>query len=321
MVTTTTIERPDGIHESEIEDGIYYPSSDGKPMADNDYQAKAMAYVYAALRKWFEDRDDAYSGMDTLIYYRQGDPTASFAPDNFVVIGVTSKRSRMSWRVWNENGLLPSFILEIGSPKTHARDAGYKRDLYARLGVGEYWRFDSIGNQFYPVLIGERLVDGEYQPIEVRSDPSGILRGYSPILGLDLCVRADNQLRLYDPLNREWLRSLSESEDERQEEAEGRREEAEARRVEAEGRRVAEDALRATEDALRVAEVARREEAQARRMAEVARREEAQARRLAEDARREEAEGRREEAAARERAEAEVRRLLELLGEQSDSDE
>ena len=244
MVAKTTTERLAGIHESEIEDGIYYPSSDGKPMADNDFQAKAMAYVYSALREWFEDRDDAFSGMDMLIYYRQGDPSASFAPDNFVVIGVNSKHSRMSWRVWNENGLLPSFILEIGSPKTHKRDAGDKRDLYAGLGVPEYWRFDSIGNQFSPVLIGERLVDGEYRPIDVGVDVSGILRGYSPILGLDLCVVADNELRLYDPLRQEWLRSYGESEAARREEAAARQEAEAARREEAAARQEAETARR-----------------------------------------------------------------------------
>ena len=224
MVTTTTTERRKPILDSEIEDGIYYPSSDGKPMADNEFQSEAMAYVYSALKEWFKERDDVYSGMDMLIYYRRGDPSASFAPDNFVVVGVNGKHPRMSWRAWNENDLLPGFILEIGSPKTHDYDASAKRDLYARIGIGEYWRFDSIGNQFYPGLIGERLVDGEYQPIDVHADASGILRGYSPILGLDLCVLDNNELRLYDPLNREWLRSYEEAQAERREaEAENRR--------------------------------------------------------------------------------------------------
>ena len=252
-----TTMRPPGPFDAklavEVEDGISYPFSDGKLRWDNEYQAKAMSYVYTVLRAWFKDRDDVYSAMDMFIYYLRCDPTSVFTPDNFVVFGVDSKHPRMSWRAWNENGLLPSFILEVGSPNTHEYDAGDKRDLYARLGIKEYWRFDSLGNQFSPVLIGEQLVDGEYQRIDVHTDESGILRGYSPVLGLDLCVRTDGQLRFYDPFNQDWLRSYGEL--------------VAARREEAEARRMAEARLKA-EVALREAVEARREETEARKRAE-----------------------------------------------------
>ena len=46
MAMTTTTERRKPMLDSEIEDGIYYPSSDGKPMVDNDFQARAMTYIY-----------------------------------------------------------------------------------------------------------------------------------------------------------------------------------------------------------------------------------------------------------------------------------
>ena len=36
----------------------------------------------------------------------------------------------------------PDWIVEIGSPRTSARDQLEKRDLYERHGVGEYWAVD-----------------------------------------------------------------------------------------------------------------------------------------------------------------------------------
>ena len=100
-----------------------------------------------------------------------------------------------------------------------------------------------------PILVGERLVDGRYEPIEVGADESGVLRGHSDELGLDFCILQDREpkLRLYDPVAQEWLLSLNEREaaqrlaEARQRLAEARQRRAEARqRREAEARRRAE---------------------------------------------------------------------------------
>ena len=84
----------------------------------------------------------------------------------------------------------------------------------------EYWRFDpENGKYFREVLIGERLVNGEYVQLEVRRGADGTLRGRSDFLGLDLCVRPDGQIRLYDPAAGEWLLSHGEAVSERDEAA------------------------------------------------------------------------------------------------------
>ena len=45
-----------------------------------------------------------------------------------------------------------------------AADLGRKRDLYAALGVLEYWRYDATCGEFYgEPLVGEYLLDGEYR--------------------------------------------------------------------------------------------------------------------------------------------------------------
>ena len=191
---------PEEIRRQEIE----YPSSDGERMAENDLQYIALTDTVDALRTRFGDRNDVYVAGDMLIYYREGDVSSRVAPDVYVVFGANGNHPRMSWLVWEE-GLLPTFVLEIGSPSTWRRDAGEKRDIYARIGVAEYWRFDAMGDLFSPGLIGEQLVDGTYRPLDVRTDETGALRGRSPTLGLDLCVRDGNELRLFDPADGTWL--------------------------------------------------------------------------------------------------------------------
>ena len=74
----------------------------------------------------------------------------------------------------------------MASESTASNDLGRKRDLYARLGITEYWRFDATGGEYYgQPLTGERLVDGEYQPYEIRTGDDGSITGYSEMLDVD----------------------------------------------------------------------------------------------------------------------------------------
>ena len=67
--------------------------------------------------------------------------------------------------VISEQGKPPDFVLEIASRSTGREDTGEKRDVYATMGIPEYWRFDETG-EFHGVrLAGDRLVDGVYEPI------------------------------------------------------------------------------------------------------------------------------------------------------------
>ena len=111
---------------------IHYPSSDGKPMAENDAQRNAILYGIGALKRHFRDRRNVYVSGDLLIYYEEGNPRVSIAPDVFVVFGV-EKRERLNYKLWEE-GRAPSFVLEVASPSTWRDDLGRKRSVYARLG-------------------------------------------------------------------------------------------------------------------------------------------------------------------------------------------
>ena len=214
MVTKRTqpaITQP-SYEEAEDDLSIEYPSSDGEPMSENQWQYVAMTDTVSALANHFMQRPDVFVAGDLLVYYRMNDNATRVAPHVFVVFGATGKHLRDSWIVWRE-GRAPDFVMEVASPSTWQRDAAEKRDIYAEMGVSEYWRYDPTGSFFSPQLVGERLVGGEYRPIMLITDSGDILRGRSDVLGLDICARPGLELRLYDPEGEQWLRTHRESEE------------------------------------------------------------------------------------------------------------
>lgn len=197
---------------AEDDPDIYYPSSDGEPLAESDLQFKPLTESVHVLRQRYRDRSDIYVAGNMLMYYRMNDNGVRVAPDVFVVFGVDN-HPRDSYIIWRENGKAPDFVMEIASPGTYTKDMTEKRAIYAAFGVMEYWRFDPTGRLFTPALEGERLVDGEYQTIPTAVDDSGILRGSSSVLELEICVRPELELKLYDPASGTWLRNLEDAED------------------------------------------------------------------------------------------------------------
>ena len=223
---------------------VHYPSSDGRPMAENDAQRNTIMYGIGALARHFRDRQDVYVSGDLLIYYEEGNPRLSIAPDVFVVFGV-DKRERPNYKLWEE-GRAPAFVLEVASPSTWRDDLGWKRSVYARLGVREYWQYDPVGGHLPARLQGERLTPSGYarQPAATALDGTLTLR--SETLGLELRAAPGREPRFRDPATGDDLRSHDE-------EAEGRLAEAAARRTEAAARRAAEARVAELETQLRQA--------------------------------------------------------------------
>ena len=89
-------------------------------------------------------------------------------------------------------------MLEIASPSTAHIDVGEKRTDYAALGIPEYWRFDETGRHHGSRLAGDRLVDGQYEPIHIEELAEDTLQGYSGVLNLNIRWEG-GQLRWYDP--------------------------------------------------------------------------------------------------------------------------
>ena len=114
---------------------VDYPCSDGRPIAESDFQLEPLVYAITALRTHFGDNAQVYVASDMFLYFREGDPRAVVAPDVFVVVGAP-KRKRMSHKLWEEPKA-PDFVLEVTSRSTRTEDQGRKREVYASLGVGE----------------------------------------------------------------------------------------------------------------------------------------------------------------------------------------
>ena len=109
--------------------------------------------------------------------------------------------------VISEQGKPPDLVLEIASRSTGRIDVTDKRHDYAALGIGEYWRFDETGRYHGTRLAGDRLVDGEYAPIDVEELPDGSLQGYSA--ASDLRLRwEDGELVFYDPATGQPIATL-----------------------------------------------------------------------------------------------------------------
>ena len=301
---------------------IDYPSSDGKPMAESDSQRKPLTYAVECLGHYFRNHPEVYVSGNLLIYYEEG-TLARVAPDVFVVFGARNrKEERATYLLWEEEKA-PDFVLEITSPGKWRADQTWKRELYRRLGVREYWQYDPTRDYLDPPLQGLELVEGEYEPLPRWEMADGTLAARSEVLGLELRV-AGRRLRFYDPQPGE-LPDLAETDEQRREaesraeqEAVAHRREAAAHRREAAARRQEAAARQAAETRVHQEAAARRREAAARQAAETRVHQEAAARRQ-EAAARQAAETRvQQEAAARQAAEARLAELEALLRRRSD---
>ena len=166
---------------------------------------------------------EAYLGWST--YQRGG----WFVPDLLIAFNadMAGAVERNGYAI-DEQGKPPNFVLEIASKSTGRRDDTVKRVGYANYGVQEYWRFDPSGGERHQThLAGDRLVNGEYQPIEITKVDDENYRGHSEVLGLELRWE-QGKLRWYDPAQQRYLQTYNE-EAEAHVAAEARAQDAEAR--------------------------------------------------------------------------------------------
>ena len=183
-------------------------------------------------------------GSNTILCYDPADLNRRVMPDCYLARGVDVEaiRRRKMYLPW-EVGKPPDLVLEVGSESTGNDDLEGKREIYAQVGVPEYWRLAITGGDFYgEPLVGEQLVEGRYRRFPLTTEPDGVLKAYSPVLDLYLCWQ-DEWFSFYDPASAGYIRNLGESEAELRAEQEARRRaEYRVRQLEAElRRRQAED--------------------------------------------------------------------------------
>lgn len=209
------------------------PCTDDQPMPDVRAQEGPLSYSRDAIRRHLRHvRDRVAVDSDLFVYYvgrdRHGQPVrASVAPDVFVVFGVPDREDRRSYVLWREPDADIRFVLEIASESTRLRDHTAKRDVYASLGVRDYFLFDPPGGGRPAALLGLCLRDGTYQEIAAVEFPDGRRGIPSAALGLMAHIK-DGRLRWFDPAAGVELLTYDESMD-RGEAAEARVAELEAR--------------------------------------------------------------------------------------------
>ena len=120
---------------------------------------------------------------DLLVAF-DADPEPYFASNGYVI---------------SEQGKPPEFVLEVASASTATEDLGVKREVYAAFGIPEYRRFDETGEHYGDRLVGERLVDGVFEPVEISNLAGDILQGHSDVLDLDIRWH-DGRLEWHDPV-------------------------------------------------------------------------------------------------------------------------
>ena len=207
-----------------------YPESDGKPMAETERHFRELLKNFNRIENHFIHMPDVYVLGDMMMYYEEGNPRKSISPDIFVAFGI-GKKERRIYKIWEE-GKPPDFVLEFASKGTYRNDMTRKVQLYAEIGISEYFVYD-VDRRYLPTpLIGFRLIEDAY--VEISALATGGMP--SVTLGLEFHV-LDESLGIYDPEAEAWLKTSAE----RAEDAEERVEAAEERATqEADARHKAE---------------------------------------------------------------------------------
>lgn len=180
---------------SDLLAAVYYPETDGKPMAETDRHRQSMVDLIESLKNFFAGEDEVYVSGNLLLYYIPGNTRKSLAPDVFVVRGVP-KQQRRTYKLWEER--VPIVVIEVSSRETKKEDLGRKKELYEQFGVPEYFIFDPE-YKLKPAFRAFRLKAGQYVEVAIAGG-----RIPSAELGLEL-VDTGRTLRLFNPRTGEIL--------------------------------------------------------------------------------------------------------------------
>ncbi len=116
-----------------------YPCEDDEPMAATGFHADQIRIFSEQLTRYFAVNPHIYIGIDSFIYYREGDITKFVAPDVYVVLGVDKYPQRRSFYTWSE-GAVPAAIFEFLSDATADQDRHEKVQRYLTdMGAQEYF--------------------------------------------------------------------------------------------------------------------------------------------------------------------------------------
>ena len=224
------------------------PDSDDTPV-DNELQILIPTLLRAILALLWAERKDWFFGVNMGVYYEP--EVAAIVPDGFLSLGVErfkpDGKLRLSYVVWQENNIVPQWVLEVVS-KTPGGEYDEKITKYAQIGVlyyviynPDYWKRDK--HDPFEVY---RLVNGSYKR-----------QTENPVWMPEIKLGIGYEQGTHEGYTREWLYWYNQHgarfpapadviEQERQRsEQERRRAEQERRRAEQERRRAEQERQRA----------------------------------------------------------------------------
>jgi len=176
---------------------------DEEELSETTLHFELVNYLFNALKLFFGERENVFVASNLRISYDPQNPLKWFAPDVLVAFE-TANRERSSYDLKTEVQM-PQVIFEISSSQTAYKDMGEKYNVYARLGVEEYYLLDPERNLLPDTLMAYQRKGGKLLPVEIQNG-----RVFSSRLNLEI-VDTGAQFRLFDSKNNDFLRSPEET--------------------------------------------------------------------------------------------------------------
>lgn len=139
---------------------VFYPESDGKPMAENTLQYRWIVLLIENIRNMFAHDPSIFVAGDLLWYPIEGRADISVAPDCLVAFG-RPQGDRGSYKQWEEGGTPPHVVFEVLSPGNTTIEMLDKLRAYERYGVEEVYYYDPGRGE----LRGWTYQDGQLNPV------------------------------------------------------------------------------------------------------------------------------------------------------------
>ena len=108
---TTNVISPRTMFSQEAKREVFYPESDGKPMAETDIHRDLLMELVEGLKLFFKTEEEVYVTGNIMFYYTEGLPEDCISPDVMVVFGVP-KGERRSYFLWQEKQP-PAVFIEL----------------------------------------------------------------------------------------------------------------------------------------------------------------------------------------------------------------
>ncbi|MBD2255084.1 Uma2 family endonuclease [Nostoc parmelioides] len=171
------------------------PDSDDTPV-DNELQNLIPNLLDAILALAWSQRTDWFFGVDMGIYYAPSNPP--LVPDGFLSLGVErfiGEEGRLSYVLWEEDGIVPIFALEVVS-KTYGGEYEKKKTDYAKLGI-----------LYYAIYVPSRKYRRKRESLEVYRLENGeyILQPGSLVWMPEVGLSLGRERGTYLGRTREWL--------------------------------------------------------------------------------------------------------------------